>query len=83
MGIAKITRNWQVTIPKDVRQLKELEEGDSVIFAIEGDHVDLLKMNKDVIRAAAGLWTETKETGVEYENRVRKPWESRRKREFQ
>ncbi|MDO8642622.1 MAG: AbrB/MazE/SpoVT family DNA-binding domain-containing protein [Candidatus Woesearchaeota archaeon] len=83
MGIAKITRNWQVTIPKDVRELKGLEEGGSVIFAIEGDRVDILKLNKDVINAAAGLWTTTKETGVEYENRMRKTWEPRRKREFQ
>jgi len=83
MGIAKITRNWQVTIPKDVRELKGLEEGDNIIFAIEGERVDILKMNRDVIRAAAGLWTETKETGIAYENRLRKTWESRRKREFQ
>ncbi len=82
MGISKITRNWQVTIPKDVREIKQLEEGDSVIFAIEGNRVDLLRMDKDVIRAAAGLWTETKETGIAFERRMRKSWETRRKREL-
>ncbi len=40
-------------------------------------------MNEDIIRAVTGLWTETKEKGVAYENRMRKTWDSREKREFQ
>ena len=82
MGISKITRNWQITLPKDVRELKSLKENDSVIFAIEGKRVELVKMDKDVIKAAAGLWTESKETGLEYENKIRKGWSKRLKREF-
>ena len=77
MGIAKITRNYQVTLPKDVRRLKDLEEGDTVIFAIEGTRVDIVKMNKDVIALAAGLWKETKETGLGYTKKVRKSWKKR------
>lgn len=81
MGIAKITRNFQVTIPRDVREIKGLKEGDTVIFSIDGDHVDVEKLNKNVIKEAAGIWSKTKETGVEYERRVRKGWETRLKRE--
>ena len=82
MGISKITRNFQVTIPRDVRELKRLKEGDEVIFAIEGTKVELVKLDKEVMKRAAGLWTETKETGVSYENRIRKTWTKRFKREL-
>lgn len=77
MGISKITRNFQVTIPKDVRETKGLNVGDSVLFVLENDKVDLVKMDKEVIRASAGLWAGTKETGLEYERRLRKGWERR------
>ena len=82
MGISKITRNNQVTIPKDVRELRDLKEGDKVIFAIEGDRVDVVKVDKDVLRAARGLWKGLKETGVEYERRVRASWSRRLRREL-
>ncbi|HLC72845.1 MAG TPA: AbrB/MazE/SpoVT family DNA-binding domain-containing protein [Candidatus Nanoarchaeia archaeon] len=81
MGIAKITRNYQITIPKDIREIKDLKEGDSVVFTIDGNKVQLVKMNKDSIRLAAGLWSKTKESGVEYERRVRAGWKKRLKRE--
>ncbi len=31
------------------------------------------------IRATAGLWSDVKETGLEYEKRMRDPWKKRRK----
>ncbi|MBS3146250.1 AbrB/MazE/SpoVT family DNA-binding domain-containing protein [Candidatus Woesearchaeota archaeon] len=82
MGISKITRNWQVTLPKDVREIKDLKENDSVIFAIEGNRVEIVKMNKDIIKATAGLWTDSKEIGIKYERKIRKGWSKRLKREF-
>ena len=81
MGIAKITRNYQITIPKDVRELKNLNEGDTVIFSIEGKKVDIVKMEKDVLKSAAGLWSKTKETGLEYERKIREDWKKRINRE--
>ncbi len=81
MGIAKITRNYQITIPKDVRELKNLNEGDTVIFSIEGKKVDIVKMEKDVLKSAAGLWSKTKETGLEYEKKIRENWKKRINRE--
>jgi AbrB family looped-hinge helix DNA binding protein len=82
MGISKITRNYQVTLPKDVRELKNLKEGDRVIFAIEGDKIDIVKFDKATIRATAGLWKGMKETGVEYQRRLRKGWSKRLEREY-
>ncbi len=83
MGISKITRNHQVTLPKDLRELKGLNEGDSVLFIIEGEKVNLIKMEKNAIVEAAGLWNKTKETGIDYEKKIRKGWGKRLKRETQ
>lgn len=82
MGISKITRNFQVTLPKDVRELKGLKEGDKVIFAIEGERIDIVKFDRDIMKAATGLWTGLKETGVEYERKVRAAWAKRANREL-
>jgi len=81
MGMSKITRNFQVTIPKDVREVRNLREGDNVIFAIEGSKIDVLKADKNAMKEAAGLWSSSKEAGLSYERRVRKGWAKRFKRE--
>ena len=81
MGISKLTRNHQVTIPKDVRALKRLRQGDQVLFAIDGNKVELVKLDEDVVSASAGLWKKMKETGVEYERRVRRGWTRRQRRQ--
>jgi len=81
MGIAKITRNYQITLPKDVREVKGLKEGDSVMFTIENNKVQLMKAEKDCVKAAAGVWKKTKESGIVYERRIRDEWLKRLKRE--
>ncbi|HKZ63732.1 MAG TPA: AbrB/MazE/SpoVT family DNA-binding domain-containing protein [Thermoplasmata archaeon] len=80
MGVSKLTRNFQVTVPRDVRDLKRLKEGDQVIFAIDGERVELHKADEDVIAAAAGIWTRTREGGVRYERSSRRKWAIRQKR---
>ena len=77
MGLSKITRNFQVTLPRDVREMKGFHVGDNVIFVLDGERVELMSGNKDVVHAAAGLW-DSKETGLEYESRLRKGWKKRR-----
>jgi len=80
MGIAKVTRNYQVTIPKDIRRIKNIAIGDTVLFAIEGDKVDFLKMKEDVIDKAFGSWKGMKETGVDYVRKLREEWRERERR---
>jgi len=82
MGISKITRNNQITLPKDVRELKNLKEGDNVIFVIESDRVGIVKMDEDIIKSTAGIWNKTKESGLEYERKIRAGWKTRLKREL-
>ena len=79
MGIAKVTRNYQVTVPKDVRRMYGIHEGDTLLFAIEGEKVHLLKMKEDIIEKAFGSWA-IKETGAEYVKRIRKEWGTREQR---
>ena len=80
MGISKITRNCQVTIPKDVRIAAGFKEGDEVFVNVEGDKIILQKMEEDPIMAAAGIWKGMKETGQQYQKRMRLEWRKRQKR---
>ena len=77
MGISKITRNFQVTLPKDVRSMVGINEGDSVVFVFEGDRVVLQKVKDNPIMASAGLWNNMNETGEKYQKRLRTQWKKR------
>ena len=81
MGIAKVTRNYQVTVPKDIRRTQGIEIGDTVLFALEGNRVDFMKMDKNILAEAAGAWKgKVKESGVDYTKNIRAGWATRRKR---
>ena len=82
MGISKITRNFQVTLPRDVRELKRFNVGDKVLFVVEGERIDLVKMDKETIRSAAGLWKDMKEDGTSYVRKTRSEWRKREIREM-
>ncbi len=80
MGIAKVTTNYQVTIPRDVRKIKNIKVGDTVLFTIEGSRVDFFKVSKPMlVRETAGIW-KTKGSGTEYVNEIRKSWKKRAER---
>ena len=81
MGIAKVTRNYQVTLPKDIRNVKGIEIGDTILFAIDGDKVDVVKVGEeDLIKKVAGSWKNVKESSVDYINKMREEWGEREKR---
>jgi AbrB family looped-hinge helix DNA binding protein len=46
MNKAKITFKGQVTIPKEIREALTIQEGDSVIFEVEGNHAVLKPLKK-------------------------------------
>jgi AbrB family looped-hinge helix DNA binding protein len=77
MAVSKVTRNFQITIPREVRELEDLHIGDRVVFVVENHKVHLAKVDDDIIRKTAGLWPGMKETGVEYVRRIRKEWRRR------
>lgn len=80
MGIAKITRNFQITLPKDVRKVVDVKEGDEVLFVIADNKVFFVKSKEDPIMAAAGILKGTKETGAEYQRKMRQQWRKRQKK---
>jgi len=49
MRKAKITYKGQVTIPKKIRNILAIQEGDSVIFTIEGDHAVVRPIKKKAL----------------------------------
>jgi len=43
LGVSKVTRKFQVTIPKTVRVLLEIQEGDLVVFELTEDGKIILR----------------------------------------
>ncbi len=69
-----------MTIPKDVRRIHQIAVGDTVLFAIEGNKVDFMKMERDtILTEAAGSW-KVAESGVDYVRKIRSGWARRQKR---
>ena len=84
MGMTKITRNFQVTLPSDIRHVKGFKEGDRIIFSIVNDRVCLDKADSGAVQDAAGLWRNEKGVadGLRYERKLRAQWKLRQKREW-
>lgn len=82
MGISRVTRNCQITIPKDIRKIVGIKEGDEIVISVIDGKAVLSKSGRDFAKEAAGIWAGMKETGVEYENKIRKGWSKRLKREY-
>ncbi|MBI4152122.1 AbrB/MazE/SpoVT family DNA-binding domain-containing protein [Candidatus Woesearchaeota archaeon] len=82
MGIAKVTRNYQVTIPKDVRTIQDINVGDTVFFSIEGGRIDFFKMKREsLLKETAGIWNGLiKEDSVKYVTKTRESWKRRSQR---
>ena len=45
MDTAKVMSKWQVTIPKRIRELLNLENGDYVTFVVNKDRVEIQNSN--------------------------------------
>lgn len=45
LGTSKITHKYQITIPKEVRNYYQFEQGDLIVFITEGDKL-YIKTNK-------------------------------------
>ena len=60
MNKAKVTFKGQVTIPKDVRNSLDIQEGDSVIFVIQKDHAVLKPLKRKSLKDFYGVLPATK-----------------------
>lgn len=80
MGITKVTRNYQITLPTDVRNMLDVKVGDKIIIVPEGNGATIKKIRKDSLDRAFGAWGVSKESGVTYVKKIRGEEEKRLKR---
>ena len=69
-----------MTIPKDVRKIIDVKEGDEVMFIVDNNRVVLTKTKDDIIQRTAGIWKNMEETGADFQKRIRKESEKRLRR---
>ena len=81
MSITKVTRNYQITVPRDIREQAKISEGDKLVITMENEEIKLKKFDEDVFKKAFGSWKNAGiKDSVEYVGKMRKGWEKRRKR---
>ncbi len=61
MAVSKVTRNYQVTVPREIRELADIKVGDTLLFIKEGDDVVLRRIDKEMMGKAFGLWKKSQE----------------------
>jgi antitoxin PrlF len=57
---AKVTFKGQITIPREVREILEIKEGQSVLFVVEKDHAILKPLRKKSLLDFYGVLPATK-----------------------
>ncbi len=54
MSITKVTRNYQITIPAEIRKTLGLKEGDLLEVRLEGDKIVLQRLKRERKRLKLG-----------------------------
>ena len=55
MAVVRVTRNYQITIPAEVRRRLGIKVGDRVVVEVEGDRIVIRKAAGDLPRIRLGL----------------------------
>lgn len=79
MSLTKVTRNYQVTVPRDIRELAGIKIGDTMIINREKDEIKMTKVTKEAVERAFGSW-KTVKNSVEFVKKIRSDSEKRLKR---
>ncbi len=77
MGIAIVTRNFQLTIPRDIREVQGIKIGDKILFSVDGSRVEISKFKNNSIEDAFGAWKGKVEPGSNYVKKIRSEWKIR------
>ena len=76
--VGTLSTKGQVTIPKDIREALGLRPGDRVRFDLEGGEKAVVrKAEPSRLTEILGRLGPSKETGVEYQRRLRREWSHR------
>ncbi len=79
MGVTRVTRNFQITLPKDVREMEKINIGDKFIVTIEDNEIVMKKIKGEILERSFGAWGSGK-SGVEFTRKIRNESEEREKR---
>jgi Regulators of stationary/sporulation gene expression len=55
VAVVRVTRNYQITIPAEVRRRLGIKAGDRVVVEVEGDKIVIRKAGGDLPRIRLGL----------------------------
>ena len=81
MSMTKVTRNYQITVPRDIREQAKISEGDKLVITMENGEIKMKKFDEDSFKAAFGIWKDAGiKDSVKYVKELRKGWKKRRKR---
>lgn len=73
-GTVKVTRKYQITIPKEVREKVSVQIGDEIKIMEQGELIILKKVRKRTLLDLAGCWRGYPEDPDEFMREVRKLW---------
>ena len=71
MGMTKVTRNFQITLPRDIRKSININVGDEIIVSESDGVIIMKKVKKDSFEAAFGIFKDFKVDSVEYVRKMR------------
>jgi AbrB family looped-hinge helix DNA binding protein len=74
VSVGKVTSKGQVTIPKEIRETLGVNEGDKLIFLVEGDKVVLRKVGSEKLSDILSRRRPWGESGLEFQRRLREEW---------
>lgn len=77
VSVGTVTSKGQVTIPKEIREILGVIEGDKLIFLVEGDRVLMRKVTSERLSDILSRQNPWPEAGLEFQERLREEWRRR------
>jgi AbrB family looped-hinge helix DNA binding protein len=60
MPVSVLTKKWQTTIPKDIRNFLNLEPNDKILYQVEGERVILKPLKGNILNLRGSVATKDK-----------------------
>ena len=74
VSVGTLTSKGQITIPKEIREILGVIEGDKMIFLVEGDRITMRKVTSEKLSDVLSRQKPWPETGLEFQRRLRGEW---------
>jgi AbrB family looped-hinge helix DNA binding protein len=78
MAISKVTRNFQITVPREIRETANVKVGDTVLFIKEGEEIVIRRVDKDLLGKGFGLWRRASEKTPWLVNKILRSQETKK-----